>query len=59
LTAVFKPAVTFYVSTTGLDTNNGSELLPFATLTNAVAQATAVYDAANAYTIIIEDDWAP
>jgi PKD repeat protein len=55
LTAVFKPAVTFYVSTTGLDTNNGSELLPFATLTNAVAQATAVYDAANAYTIIIED----
>jgi hypothetical protein len=55
LTAVFKPAVTFYVSTTGLDTNNGSELLPFATLTNAVAQVTAVYDAANAYTIIIED----
>jgi PKD repeat protein len=55
LTAVFKPAVTFYVSTTGLDSNNGSESLPFATLTNAVAQVTAVYNSANAYAIIIED----
>ena len=55
LTPLFKPAVTFHVATTGLDTNDGSELSPFATLTNAVAQATAVYDDANTYTIIIED----
>ncbi|NLF85598.1 MAG: hypothetical protein GX571_05780, partial [Lentisphaerae bacterium] len=55
LTAVFKPEVTYYLSTTGLDANDGSASHPFATLTNAVAQATAAYHSANAYTILIEN----